>query len=275
AQRDQKHFITFQSACTMTPSINRVFDPDGDVVLVLTEEIDDGLIEGASPRGELAETSTPEQLFIDDEGADEMLAEDNTLRHIFTLAGEDQADLTRKGEESAPGNQEIGHCLSTYSETRLRVSSKHLILASPVFKAMLARNFKESATLRSTGTLELQLPDDDPAALLVLLDIIHGDTPQVPREVDLPMLTQLAVLVDKYQLYKVVGVYSEFWIDSLKGKIPQSFTQDLVPWISIFYVFARPTEFKVVTRIAQRESKARIGEDDGNDLPIPESVFGN
>jgi hypothetical protein len=51
-------------------------------------------------------------------------------------------------------------------DVRMLVSSRHLILASSVFEAMLQDRFKEGQALRSTGYLELPLPDDDPVAFL-------------------------------------------------------------------------------------------------------------
>ena len=53
-------------------------------------------------------------------------------------------------------------------QIRMRVSSKHLMLASLVFKAKFQGEFKEGNTLRSSGFVEKQLLDDHPAAWLIL-----------------------------------------------------------------------------------------------------------
>ena len=42
--------------------------------------------------------------------------------------------------------------------------------------------------------------NDDPDVLTVLLYLVHGQFRKVPREVDLGTLTNLAILVDKYEL---------------------------------------------------------------------------
>lgn len=160
-------------------------------------------------------------------------------------------------------------------EIRVQCSSKHLTLASSVFTAMLSPNFKESATLRSVGTLNLPLPDDDPEALLILLNIIHGQTKEIPLAVNLYMLTQIAILVDKYRLQMVVGILSRFWISTLKLNMPQVWTEDdLRRWIFISWVFQSPAEFKFATKKAEMESESRIDESGEVDLPIPCSIIG-
>lgn len=81
----------------------------------------------------------------------------------------------------------------------MRVSSKHMILASSVFEAMLQPGrFKEEIDLDSNGKAEIPLPDDDSEPFVILLDIIHGRPRKVPRVVNLHLLSGLAVLIDKY-----------------------------------------------------------------------------
>lgn len=157
---------------------------------------------------------------------------------------------------------------------RVQCSSKHLTLASPVFNAMLSRNFKESAALRSVGTLELPLPDDDPAALLILLYLMHWQTNAVPLDLQLDMLTRIAIMVDKYQLQMVVVIISGIWIDRLKDNIPQTWTEDLRRWLFISHVFQRPTEFKFATEIAEQQCGSRIDESEEIALLIPSSIVG-
>jgi hypothetical protein len=44
-------------------------------------------------------------------------------------------------------------------ETRIRVSAKHLILASPWFQQCLTGSFSEAATFAEKGTVEIDVPD--------------------------------------------------------------------------------------------------------------------
>lgn len=194
---------------------------------------------------------------------DRTLDPDGDLFLILTDQDEDhESDNTSMDDENDTIRREI----------RVRCSSKHLTLASSSFKAMLSRNFKESAVLRSTGTLNLPLPDDHAAALLILLDIIHGQTNRIPLEIDLSMLTQIAIVVDKYRLQMVVRILSRIWIDRLEAKVPRSWMEDSRRWMFISLVFQRPVVFKSVTRMAERQSESRIDESGEIDLPIPSSI---
>jgi BTB/POZ domain len=85
---------------------------------------------------------------------------------------------------------------------QMRVSSGHLILVSPVFKRLLKGGFAECHTLTSAGTAEICLPDDNPEAMQILLNIIHGHTRKVPREIKFDTLTQISILIDKYSLHE-------------------------------------------------------------------------
>jgi hypothetical protein len=75
-------------------------------------------------------------------------------------------------------------------------------LVSPVFRAMLQHgSFKEGHDL-AKGTAEVPLPDDKPAAFQILLDIIHHRFRLVPKEIDFDTATEIAILVDKYQVHE-------------------------------------------------------------------------
>lgn len=81
---------------------------------------------------------------------------------------------------------------------------------------MLQGDLLEGKTLRFTSSVEV-LPEDDPSAVLHLMDIIHGRTRRVPRLVDLRTLTQLTVLVNYYQFHEAVKVFSDMWLDALRS----------------------------------------------------------
>ena len=155
-------------------------------------------------------------------------------------------------------------------EVRIRVSSKHLTLASPVFRTMFKNIYNEGLSLYSQSNAELPLPYDNPAAFLIILHLIHGQIRKVPRKIDLWMLTELAILVDKYELLESVEVLLDHWLQNLKSAIPLTFNNDLLPWICISWIFKKSEIFKNVTKIAQAESEGLL---EANQLPIPAHVL--
>lgn len=155
-------------------------------------------------------------------------------------------------------------------------SSKHLILASSVFKAMLqAGRFLEGNTLASQKQVEIPLPDDNAAAFEILLNILHGRTRKVPKKVDLSLLVELSVLVDKYQLHEPVEIFSDLWFDHI---------DDIADWhaggahvpklICITWVFNKATCFSKITRTAQLKGCKPLKGSDTDALPIPGPVIG-
>ncbi|KAK0108250.1 hypothetical protein ONS95_003068 [Cadophora gregata] len=200
--------------------------------------------------------------------------------HVFDPAG-DMTFILQSMVLKEP--RKSSSLLSYRSSTRkfakvyMRVSSKRLMMASPVFKAMLKHCFMEGITLRATGKVEVPLPDDDPVAFALLMDIIHGTRGRAPPQMDTLFLTTLAILVDKYRLQLCIATSSDVWVDSLRHEIPQTLTPDLLHWLCISWVFRRPIEFNMVTRIAERES---LGQDLDTysqalnaNLPIPQRVI--
>lgn len=91
--------------------------------------------------------------------------------------------------------------------------------------------------------------------LLVLLNLIHGHRREVPRKVELWMFTELAILVDKYELFGTTGMAVDYWSQSLESDIPQNFTNELLPWVYLSWVLQKPEFFKKVTRVSQIESE--------------------
>jgi hypothetical protein len=227
------------------------FDPDGDLLLLLTYPPD---CEDQTEAPDTSPYNTGRQIdkghgIHDLSAITDISDKSNVIAHVH--------DLDNSGGRHS-------------RQVHMLVSSRNMMLASPVFKVMLQHhNLKEGGDRK----VEVPLPDDDPPAFHILLDIIHYRTREVPRQVDLKTMTNLSVLVDRYQMLEVVESYVEWWIPELKKLLPESFTPDLLPWISICWVFRLPAEFKHLTRVAMRESNGDIG-DLEPDLPIPDRVLG-
>jgi hypothetical protein len=124
----------------------QTFDPEGDLILLLIQHSEE---EDTYPDGDndtLGSSDEISPILTDD------FASSNTLVQYPICNPKSEPE----------------------KEIRMLVSSRHLMLVSPVFKAMLQHsNFKEGNELQTNGKVEVPLPDDDPDAFKILLDIIQ------------------------------------------------------------------------------------------------------
>jgi hypothetical protein len=153
---------------------------------------------------------------------------------------------------------------------RIKVSSKHLALASRVFKNKLQFGSSQ-ATRQSDGRVHLQLAEGfDPTAVSIVMNVIHGRGSKVPKSVNLETLVQIALFVDRFQLLDSVDVYAERWISKLEGRLPTTYNRDLVLWLYISHVFRHADIFKAVTKTAAAQTAGPINT---LGLPIREKII--
>ncbi|CAG8958553.1 hypothetical protein HYFRA_00009869 [Hymenoscyphus fraxineus] len=180
------------------------------------------------------------------------------------------------------------------------VSSKHLSLASPVFKAMLQVGFQEGQELSTKGTVTIPLPEDCDRAFTILMMLVHAKYKHIPDRLILPTLTNLAVQVDKYQVHDCVGpLIIEGWVNKLEDdhasltEPDQSQPHNLANYfdpkmcraferIAIAWVFRISHLLMMSTRFAILHLKHPISTTSNNPcrfkefldkLPIPQQVF--
>lgn len=101
----------------------------------------------------------------------------------------------------------------TPNETAIRVSSKVLSLASPVFAVMLGPNFAEGQFLltRTSPTDNvplIPLPDDDSKAMIWFCRALHHKLDVNKEDVDFDMCLKLATLCDKYDTSVALSAWS-------------------------------------------------------------------
>lgn len=236
------------------------FDPKGDVLLKLTRHCE------------------KEELHEPDSEASSILGQDE--EDPDTFPGSDnvsaQEDAVMDGEDTVLDTEKKSEAEQLKQPVHMRVSSRHLMLASRVFGAMLDDSkFREGATLHAEGSVEIELPDDDPDAFAIVLDIIHNRTREVPRKVTLHTLTQIAILVNKYEMLVAVEVFSDMWIRRLsKRGLPDNYTfwcEEVLSWLFISWVFEKPKIFKPMTKAIVQQAKLTVLP---TDLPIPHTLQG-
>jgi hypothetical protein len=201
---------------------HHTFDVDGDLLLLLTRTDDENDPPSVNKNLDLLDK-------LDDESLEE--GDVNIRTEILDAEVLDESSSERQTDEAKP-----------QTEVRMLVSSKHMMLASPVFKAMLeGSTFKEGKELNMSGKVEVPLPDDEPTALEIILNIIHGRNRRVPKKVSFKTLTNIEILVDKYQMVETVEAYSDYWISCLRKDMPEDFDCEreieFYRWIMISWVF--------------------------------------
>ncbi|KAE8370401.1 hypothetical protein BDV27DRAFT_119707 [Aspergillus caelatus] len=151
---------------------------------------------------------------------------------------------------------------------KIRVSSKHLTLASSYFRQRLV---PETADHRPVEKDVVPACVEDVDALLIMLDIIHGQTRKVPRLISFKKLFMIAVLVEHYECVEAMEAFAEVWTENLKGEIPLVYSEDLVKWIGIAWIFRLESLFQKTTRTAIRRCTGPIS---AMDVPIPLALIG-
>jgi hypothetical protein len=155
-----------------------------------------------------------------------------------------------------------------------RVSSRHLMLASPWFeRAMKKEGWAESSRDSKDGLFYVTTTDWDPDAFLILLNIFHVRNRGVPRSVSLEMFAKIAVLVDYYECDEAIELVQEKWIGWLKKNksFPSTYDRDLILWIWVSWAFKLEDYFEQATIVAIKRSKEDFRT---LELPIPAKVSG-
>ena len=184
--------------------------------------------------------------------------------------------LGKRLVNGAPNTAVNGH--TPPSEVRIKVSSKHLNLASRYFRT----NFGWGAHLDDTdpagppraadGRIHVPLEGFDPAAVKIVLNIIHSRGFRVPKSLDLPALTRVAAFVDAFQAHEAVEAYGDRWIAPLAKSpvVANGSGSELARWIFISSVFRQYDLFREVTRTAITQSTGPIS---AQGLPIPDAII--
>ncbi|KAJ4391072.1 hypothetical protein N0V93_004686 [Gnomoniopsis smithogilvyi] len=146
--------------------------------------------------------------------------------------------------------------IASNPETRIKVSSKHLSLASKHFRNKF-RHLGPAQT-QVDGRFHVTLGGYDPAAVIIVMDIIHGRGRKVPKEVSLETLAKVAVFVDAFRCFDAVEVHAERWFEKLGDDLPSGYERDLVLWMYASYIFRQSQTFKKATRIAVLNSDGLI-----------------
>lgn len=158
--------------------------------------------------------------------------------------------------------------------TRIRVSSKVLGIASPVFLAMFSSGFLEGTSTESGDSRTVALPDDNPTAMGILCHILHFQYDQVPIP-SFTVLESLAILVDKYDCSRAVKPLASSWIQRWPGSFEAE--DSYFKLIHIAFAFDLPEVFYNATLTVFRDAPTSEIFDAGKNIHssqmLPESLY--
>jgi hypothetical protein len=90
----------------------------------------------------------------------------------------------------------------------------------------------------------------------------------------LDLLRKLAVMVNDFGMLGSVEFFADTWIDHSKREgLPVSYTEDVLSWLYVFFVFERAEEFKDMTKLTQRECDERFDEN-AREILLPSGIVG-
>ncbi|KAK0992402.1 hypothetical protein LTS01_007797 [Friedmanniomyces endolithicus] len=134
--------------------------------------------------------------------------------------------------EIAPHGDVLLLCGEQVEEAKItcfRVSSHIMSYGSPVFKTLLGLTFREGTALASSSTVEIPLPEDHPALMVVLCNIFHMRNDNVLK-LDAISLKGLAQLCDKYDCALVASLAVERYI---LAALPSAKVDNLADYLDV------------------------------------------
>lgn len=153
------------------------------------------------------------------------------------------------------------------------LSSRHLSLASPVFKAMLSGVWAEGKKDESDGLFHLQAQEWDSEALATVLNIVHGRWSLVPETTTLQKLASIATIVDYYDIRESMQLISSLWMKEFaRSLVPNSWCRETILWILVSWVFRHAEIFEQATKVAILRTTREV--EIPSDVPIPPTVTG-
>ncbi|KAM7195894.1 hypothetical protein V8F20_007259, partial [Naviculisporaceae sp. PSN 640] len=165
-----------------------------------------------------------------------------------------------------------------------RLSSRHLSLASPVFKTMLSGPWMEGTRPDSDSLFQLTAESWNIEALEITMNIIHGRWTSVPARVSLATLAGIAVIIDYYDMRELLQVIPRLFKEDLAASnvptslvpantpsSPPSFGAEIMQYLLISWVFQDESLFRQATKMAILYNQEELPLPD--DTPIPFAVI--
>lgn len=106
-------------------------------------------------------------------------------------------------------------------ESRYRVDSRCLSMASKVFKTMFSSNWLEGQNPSSDDPKDVALPDDDPFAIHLICCIVHHRSDLASASLSPQQLLSVAIATDKYDLGVALEYAKTTWLIRPENEKPK------------------------------------------------------
>ncbi|KAK5628573.1 hypothetical protein RRF57_004288 [Xylaria bambusicola] len=210
-----------------------VLDPDGDILVIV-------------PGKPLeVKAGEPDSVTTDTNGTN-INEVDYPAEESIEKPAEPSTEIPAEDAEITEPHQPNGSVPGGEEQWQFKASSKHLSLASTHVKTIMS-GAKET---HDDGLVHWKFDGFDVDAISIILSVIHGLNRRVPRTVSLPMLAQIARVVDHLECHEVMELYASIWMKHIGDPVPNPSQMDCDYWISVAGVFHSPEIFKNWTRVA-------------------------
>ncbi|KAF5978141.1 hypothetical protein FCOIX_6121 [Fusarium coicis] len=144
------------------------------------------------------------------------------------------SELYTDGEEGENGDEDGQNETPEQVEVRMRVSSRHLTLASRTLRAMLEGPWKEGNS-SCQPIRQISAEDWDAFALAIVMDSVHGRHHGIPIKISIGLLARIATIVDYYECRDAMYFNYKVWTP---GKtVPPELGSLALLWLYVSWVF--------------------------------------
>jgi hypothetical protein len=157
------------------------------------------------------------------------------------------------------------------------VSSDAMVLASHVWKKFLFPPWEGAGGAVSLAEKEIDCSEDDPVALLILLNIAHLQFRSIPATLSYKDLYNVAILCDQYDCAQLVQPWIEKWLQDERARA----MSEGIGWLFIAWVFGRDAVFRTlaahVVKEVQTNAEGQCLDTSGNLIPsnyLPPGILG-
>lgn len=148
-------------------------------------------------------------------------------------------------------------------EVRIKVSGKHLSMASPMFERIISGSSKESVQINGTPAVEIHVEGWDIEAFLILMNILHCKPQELPAQASVELVARLGILAEYYECVAVVRFYVVNWMTpTLMEMVPSTtgdtYMRDLMVRLWISCIFDLPEAFKYHSETLMKSSRGLV-----------------